>query len=348
MPYRIMVVDDDEGIRRIIRATLEPAYEVIEARDGLEAMQRIETHQPDLAIIDLNMPVIGGMELCRGIRRHPEFGAMPVIFLSGDDSRDQIKQSYAAGASLYLVKPIEPGRVTRVVEMTIDTENVPKRAKRHTVRELEEMDRAEAAAAGETDSGHHLPPLERISGPVASPNANLRARVMLVDDEDDILSLLELTLQRDFEVVMARNGLEAIEKIVSYQPDIILLDIMMPKMNGFQLLQTMRRNARFATTPIVIVSAKASERDRQYALRVGATDFIPKPFSPEGLLARVKQITVEPDFRIGPKRLDIREIIEKEYLQNKDKDDPESQKARRRHYSEMESLLNQQAKKEGR
>lgn len=347
MRYRIMVVDDDEGVRRILRATLRPHYEVVEASDGLEAMQKLETHQPDIVIIDLMMPVIDGLELCRGIRRHPEFGGVPVIFLSASESRDQIKQTYAAGASLFLIKPIEPGRTLRNLEVTIQTEKPPIRPKTQTIEALELMDQSAAAESADANAG--LPRIAPAAAPTAPAEsiAHGKARVMIVDDDEDMLSLLDLTLQDHFEVVMARDGLEAVEKIIAYQPDILLVDVMMPKMNGFQLVQALRRNGRFADLPIFVVTAKASERDRQYALKIGATDFVAKPFSPDALLGRVRAVAAQPAFRIKAKRTKIEEIIEKEYLENKDNDDAKSQKHRKHLYAELENIINKESRKQG-
>ncbi len=110
-----------------------------------------------------------------------------------------------------------------------------------------------------------------------------RPRVLVVDDEEDLTAICAIALEGEFEVATANDGIQAVEKITLYEPDIIVLDAMLPKMSGYQLCQSLRRNCRFKRTPIIMISGKSSPRDREYALRLGATDFLAKPFSAEDL-----------------------------------------------------------------
>jgi two-component system alkaline phosphatase synthesis response regulator PhoP len=150
-------------------------------------------------------------------------------------------------------------------------------------------------------------------------NSGLLPRVMIVENEDDARELMEITLRREYEVTTARDGLEAVQNIVAYQPDLLLIDIMMPRMNGYQLLQSLRRNPAFQKLPVVVVSAKTTPRDREYVFRLGATDFIPKPFDAQDLLQCLEKVVSQPSFRVQAKRIPIVEIVEKEYLQAKNK-----------------------------
>src|SRR5690606_1653785 len=84
-----------------------------------------------------------------------------------------------------------------------------------------------------------------------STNA-IKPRLLAVEDDEDILAIFESGLSEDFEIVTANDGIEAIERIVKFEPDLIVIDALMPRMSGFQLLQSLRRNHRFARTPIII------------------------------------------------------------------------------------------------
>ncbi|MRR30105.1 response regulator, partial [bacterium] len=84
--YRILVVDDDEEIRRVLKLTLSTRYEVVEACDGLDALSKLEDYEPDFAIIDIMMPLMDGFQLCEAIRRHKSFKVMQVMFLSAHGS----------------------------------------------------------------------------------------------------------------------------------------------------------------------------------------------------------------------------------------------------------------------
>ncbi len=116
----------------------------------------------------------------------------------------------------------------------------------------------------------------------------MKTKILLVDDEKDIVEFLEYNLKQEgFEVITAYDGDEALQKI-SENPDLILLDIMMPKLDGYEVCKKIRAKEKFATTPIVFLTAKSAERDEILGLELGASDFIQKPISPKKLIARVK------------------------------------------------------------
>ena len=113
-------------------------------------------------------------------------------------------------------------------------------------------------------------------------------KILLVDDEPDIVEFLKYNLeQQDFEVIVGHNGEEALQKLVE-KPDLILLDIMMPKLDGFETCKRIREKKEFENVPIVFLTAKAGEIDEIKGLELGASDYIQKPISPNKLIARVK------------------------------------------------------------
>lgn len=113
-------------------------------------------------------------------------------------------------------------------------------------------------------------------------------KILLVDDEPDIVEFLKYNLeQQNFEVIVGRDGEEAIQKL-SEKPDLIILDIMMPKLDGFETCKRIRDNKDFDNVPVVFLTAKAGEKDEINGLDLGASDYIQKPVSPNKLIARVK------------------------------------------------------------
>ena len=113
-------------------------------------------------------------------------------------------------------------------------------------------------------------------------------KILLVDDEPDIVEFLKYNLeQQNFEVIVGHNGEEALQKLIE-RPDLILLDIMMPKLDGFETCKRIRENKEFENVPIVFLNAKAGEIDEIKGLELGASDYIQKPISPNKLIARVK------------------------------------------------------------
>lgn len=112
-----------------------------------------------------------------------------------------------------------------------------------------------------------------------------------MDDEPDVVELLEFNLTNaGFSVIRALNGAEAIGKARIHQPHLIILDILMPEMTGFEVCKVFRRDPATAETFIILVTACASEIDRVLGLELGANDYVTKPFSPREVVLRVKRL----------------------------------------------------------
>lgn len=379
--HRILLVDDDVDILAVIGETIRDRFEVIQAVDGLDALHHLETGEPDLAVIDYEMPLMDGFELCRVIRKHERFRAMPVIFLSGHAAKSEITKGYKSGANLYLTKPIDPLRILKNIEFTIEHENVEVRDKKYTIEQLRDL--------REQDGEDATPPLSRLSpsesrrpsataepqraqaDPVQvtpelvsdeelelqfvepdyedsqSSRAESKApsgpvRIMVVENEDDARELLAAILaQAQYEVITAIDGLAAVERIVKYQPDLVLVDLMMPRMNGFQFLKSLRQNKAYRNLPIVVVTAKASRRDREYVMKLGATAFIAKPYEAEELVADIAEIVGRPEFVVGPKRLSIEEIRNVERLEEAERREGKKLDTREDRHAEIQRLANE-------
>lgn len=113
-------------------------------------------------------------------------------------------------------------------------------------------------------------------------------KILLVDDEQDIVEFLKYNLEQEkFEVIVGANGEEALVKL-NEEPDLIILDIMMPKMDGFETCKLIREQKKFENTPVIFLTAKAGEVNEIKGLELGASDYIQKPISPKKLIARVK------------------------------------------------------------
>lgn len=110
-------------------------------------------------------------------------------------------------------------------------------------------------------------------------------KILVVDDEPTIVRLMEFILARQgHQMLVATNGEDALEKVRTEKPDLVLLDIMMPRIDGYEVARTLRADADTATLPIIMLSAKAQEEDIRKGVDVGVDKYITKPFSPEHLV----------------------------------------------------------------
>jgi two-component system phosphate regulon response regulator PhoB len=119
----------------------------------------------------------------------------------------------------------------------------------------------------------------------------VRQKILIVDDEPEAIELIEFNLkQAGYEVATAADGAEALKKARELLPGLVILDLMLPEMDGLEVCKILRREPATATMPILMLTAKAAEIDRVLGLELGADDYLTKPFSPRELVLRVKKI----------------------------------------------------------
>ncbi len=114
-----------------------------------------------------------------------------------------------------------------------------------------------------------------------------KKKVLIVDDEPHIVNLIKMTLEDKYDVIEAYSGTQALESVKKTTPDIILLDLMMPHVDGFKTCQLLREMPQTRRTPIMILSAKSQIADKFKSVNVGADDYMVKPFEPADLVKRV-------------------------------------------------------------
>lgn len=113
-------------------------------------------------------------------------------------------------------------------------------------------------------------------------------KILIAEDEENIVNLIKLILGDKYELIVANDGEEAIKLAESSKPDLILLDVMMPKINGFQVCETLKKNKKTNQIKIIFLSAKVMKNDVNRGLSCGAIDYIKKPFEPEEFEKRIK------------------------------------------------------------
>ncbi len=119
----------------------------------------------------------------------------------------------------------------------------------------------------------------------------MAARVLVVEDEPDIRDLVVLHLEREgFRVRTARSGAEALKQVKAAPPDLIVLDLMLPELNGLEVCRRLRQDRSTTSIPVIMLTARGDETDRVVGLELGADDYVSKPFSPKELVARVKAV----------------------------------------------------------
>jgi DNA-binding response OmpR family regulator len=118
-----------------------------------------------------------------------------------------------------------------------------------------------------------------------------KKRILVVDDEADLIEMVALRLQaNDYEVLTAIDGQEGLDKARQEKPDLIILDLMLPKMDGYKVCRMLKFDEKFKQIPIILFTARAQEADLKLGEEVGADAYLTKPFEPEILLAKIKEL----------------------------------------------------------
>lgn len=141
--------------------------------------------------------------------------------------------------------------------------------------------------------------------------ARVAPRILVVDDEPDAVDLIAFNLKAaGFDVVAAMDGEEAVKKAKALLPDLIVLDLMLPEVDGLEVCKILRRDPATARLPIIMLTAKAAEIDRVLGLELGADDYVTKPFSPRELVLRVRNVLQRQNSRPGKEdRFELGELI---------------------------------------
>lgn len=122
-----------------------------------------------------------------------------------------------------------------------------------------------------------------------------RKRILFIEDEKDMMEMLTFRLEAaGFEVIQAYDGQEGLDKAYAQNPDLILLDLMLPKVEGYKVCQQLKSDEKYKRIPIAILTARASEKEKKLGYECGAEAYIAKPFEPEELMDKIKELLKGP------------------------------------------------------
>lgn len=299
--YRILSVDDDTDILSFIEMVLSDKYEMITSSSGKEAIVKCKECDPDLVILDVMMPDLSGFEICQAIHKMPGKGNLPIIMLSGLDSPKDQKSGYKEGASFYITKPVTPERLLRNIEIQLNSSEAP-RSKKMTLEQIKARKFWQEPKIIAEVKPLPAPPVSKSVAPKPA-----RPRVLMVDDDPDILRMLELIFQNEYELITSNNGMDALQKATAYDPDLLILDVMIPKVNGFQVCSAIRKLDRLAGLPIIFLTGKDDPKLQELSQRLNAV-YLMKPIHPQVLAKEVKVAVDRSPFLNLPKRATYAEI----------------------------------------
>nr|WP_244670723.1 HAMP domain-containing protein [Rhodoplanes elegans] len=261
---RLLIVDDDRGTRTAVGELLgDDDIEITGAETGHEALAALRHTPHDCVVLDLRLPDMTGFAVLEAMSADRSLAEIPVVVYTGRALDAEEHARLRALARGIVVKGVEsPERLLDETALVLHREIA--RLKPERRRMLERLHQSDDRLVGRT--------------------------VLVVDDDPrNIFALSSVLERRGMRVLTATTGREAIETIEATEDlALVLMDIMMPEMDGYETMATIRRDARFGRLPIIALTAKAMKGDRERCLEAGASDYLAKPVNTEQLLSALR------------------------------------------------------------
>jgi CheY-like chemotaxis protein len=261
---RLLVVEDEPAQQLSIEALLgHDDIDVTVVSTGAEALQAVNAEAFDCLVLDLRLPDMSGFAVLEQLRDTPAVSELPVVVFTGKDLTPEEDARLRMLARSVIVKDVEsPERL--LDETALFLHRVVSELPREKQNMLDRLHRSDEALVGR--------------------------QVLIVDDDvRNIFALSSVLERRGMRVLTAGTGREAIETIESTSDlGIVLMDIMMPEMDGYETMQVIRQNPSFRRLPIIALTAKAMKGDREKCLEAGASEYLAKPVNTEQLLSALR------------------------------------------------------------
>jgi len=255
-PVRILIVDDHPTTATTLAravAQLGSKVEVFSATSGREALERVQGSAADILITDMIMPEMNGLELVEKLQEHPGGKPAHVILITAYDVPGLKESSRRMKVDEIIVKPVRPERICQIV-------------------------------------GNFLEDWSRAKPPAKEKASQKSFKILIADDRPDNVTLLSRYIENEgYEYITASDGVEALERVREHLPDLVLLDINMPKKDGFAVLEEIRADPALQHIPVIILTAaRIDPADVQSGFNLGADDYVLKPFDRRELMARIR------------------------------------------------------------
>ncbi|HEY3809142.1 MAG TPA: response regulator, partial [Steroidobacteraceae bacterium] len=261
---QLLVVEDDPAEQLSIRALLDHTdIEITSVGTGNEALTLLRERPFDCVVLDLRLPDMSGFELLDAVQQEAQLREIPIVVFTGRELSEGEEQELRRKAKSVVVKGVQsPERLLDETALFLH----------RVVADLPEAQQKMIEHLHQSDDA-------------------LRGRRVLVVDDDvrNIFALNSLLERHNMHVISASNGEDAISRIESAQDlSLVLMDIMMPEMDGYETMRRIRSDGRFRQLPIIALTAKAMKGDREKCLEAGASDYVAKPVNSDQLLSLVR------------------------------------------------------------
>ena len=283
---RILLVEDNEAAMIQVRSILESeGYGVGVARGGQEAIEYVKDTIPDGVILDLMMPDVDGFAVLENIRTHKATAKIPVLILTAKDLTPED------------LKKIKSNNIQQLIQKgDVDRENLLFKVKSMLGEKVKletgnlKIETPKPATITEQSQ------LERSENPAESgaTSTEYPATILVVEDNPDNMISIKAVLHNQYTILEATDGEEGLNMALTEKPDLILLDMSLPKMDGFAVAGKIKEEDKTRHIPVIAMTAKAMRGDREMILAAGCDDYISKPIEPDNVLKKIEEWLQKP------------------------------------------------------
>jgi PleD family two-component response regulator len=266
---KIIVVDDMSYFLSGIKYELEKYYEVFPATSVERMFQILKNITPDMILLDVNMPGVTGYEAIKILKADVDYAGIPVIFLTSQNDKASESKGLALGAAAYVSKPFTPSLLLKTIR---DQLEAPRPSKEDVVFT---QDKTEAE-----EEIFHIKRLQK--------------KILFVDDMVFTLMSVKKILGERYDVFTAQSVSKMFQILENVRPDLILLDINMPGMNGYDIFEKLKADANYSKIPIVFITALTDRESVMKGVAMGAAGYISKPIDYSLLIERIEVVMNKP------------------------------------------------------
>ncbi len=272
---KILVVEDNEAAVIQVREVLESeGYKVDVVRGGQEALEYVKQTIPEGIILDLMMPEIDGFEVLEKIRGTKTTAKIPVLVLTAKD-----------------LTPEDLNKLSQNnIQQLIQKGDVDRQNLLFKTRLMLSTTRVKPASQSPIHKPQSTNP--NTQNPQPNPQSPAPKTILVVEDNPDNMTTIKAVLQNKYSLLEATDGEDGLKKTLAESPDLVLLDISLPKMDGFTVVQKIRENKEAGHIPVIALTARAMKGDREKILEAGCNDYIAKPIDPEKVLNKIEEWVV--------------------------------------------------------
>lgn len=267
MKKKILIIEDEEYLSEMYKIKLvAEGYDVIIANDGKEGLEMAYLEQPDLILLDLMMPKMNGFQVLEKLKEKERTSKIKVYILSNMSQTDEIKKGVSLGADGFLIKAnLTPTQIADFIHKVFDNKKTGERKIVSIVKSHESQVKQEKQKG---------------------------INILLIEDETTIAEMYELRLKRaGYEVKVAKNGAWGLKLSKKKKYDVVVMDVMMPAMNGCEMLKHIKKDSLNHEVPIIVLSNSAQDKEVEEIRKCGAASYLLKSsITPVKLINEIKKV----------------------------------------------------------